>query len=77
MRAALTRAMPKSATFATFAATSTLAGFTSRWMIPSRCAASRPAATSAAMATAHPGASGASDAMISLNGRPSTYSMTM
>ncbi len=45
-------AMPKSSTFAPVAVIMTLAGVTSRWTMPSRCAAASASATCAPVSTA-------------------------
>ena len=73
------RAIPKSATLTVpvAEAMSTLAGLTSRWMIPWAWAAARAAATAAAIVVARSGSIGPSLRMTSRSVGPSTYSMTM
>jgi len=72
------RAIPKSITFTAPARVSiTLAGFTSRWMMPCRCEKSSAAQISAVISIARLGAIGPSRLTTSRSVSPSTYSMTM
>ena len=70
--------MPKSITLTAPAGViMTLAGLTSRWMIPCRWEKSRAAHTSAMTSQTRQGSIGPSVLTMSRSVRPATYSMTM
>jgi hypothetical protein len=72
------RAMPKSITLtAPDGVIMTLAGFTSRWMIPWRWEKSSAEHTSATTSQTRYGSIGPPDLTMSRSVRPGTYSMTM
>ncbi len=72
------RAMPKSLILATPSSrTSTLPGFTSRWVIPAAWAEARPSATWAPMAATRSAGSGPSSRIRSDRDREGTFSITI